>query len=105
MRPRLPVHQRGKSLTVSEICAAPDEKTRQMFADHGISGKREAEFLESNPTCLLRQVADRGLCEKAVENDPLKRGSIESRRDGAGEEARAPCGNGNWRFGQRVVVE
>src|SRR5215469_11387089 len=78
MRPRLPVHQRGKSLTVSEICAAPDEKTRQMFADHGISGKREAEFLESNPTCLLRQVADRGLCEKAVENDPLKRGSVES---------------------------
>src|SRR5215469_17219745 len=105
MRPRLPVHQRGKSLTVSEICAAPGQETRQMFADHGISGKREAEFLESDPTRLLWQVADCRLCEKAVEDDLLKRGSFEFCRHGSGEEARAPCGDGNRRLAQGVVVE
>ena len=66
------------------------EKTRQMFADHGIGGKGQAEFLQSNSACLLRQVADRGLCEKAVENDLVKGGSIKVRRNGSGKEARAP---------------
>ena len=87
------------------IGAAADEKTRQMFADHRIGGKGEAKFLEPNPVCLLRQVADRGLCEKAIEDDPVKGRSIKVRRDSSGKEARAPRGNCNRRFGQGVVVE
>ena len=66
------------------------EKTRQMFADHGIGGKGQAEFLQSNSACLLRQIGDPGLCEKAVENNLLKRGSIEFRRHSSGEQARTP---------------
>ena len=69
--------------------SAPAEKPRQMFADHGIGCKRQAEFLQSCSTCLLRQIVDRGLCEKSVENHLLKGRSIKCCRNGSGEQARA----------------
>ena len=76
-----------------------------MLADHGVGGKGKAEFLKPGPARRQRQIADRGLCEKAVEDNPVEGGSLEFRRDGSGKEARAPRGDRDRRFGQGVVVE
>src|SRR5689334_7991191 len=53
-----------------------------MFADHRIGCERQAEFLKSDSTCLLRQISDTGLREKTIEDHLLKARSIKCRRDG-----------------------
>ena len=76
-----------------------------MLADHRIGRVGQAEFLQSGPPRLVRQVVERGPGEEPVDDDLRQQGAIERRGNRLGEQARAARGNRDRRFRQAGVLE
>ena len=60
-----------------------------MLADHRIGCVRQPEFLQARSAGLLRQVVNRGLGQKAIEDDLRQRGAIQRSGHDVGEQAGA----------------
>src|SRR5215471_20246703 len=61
-------YERSDRFTAVHTGSAAEEKARQVLADHRIGSKGKPELLQSSPACFLREVIDRGLRKKSVEN-------------------------------------
>ena len=71
--------QRAEFVARLHILQAAREEAGQMLADHRIGCVGQAEFLQSGPPCLARQVVESGPGEEPVEDDLRQRGAIERR--------------------------
>lgn len=84
--------QRAEFVARLHILQAAREEAGQMLADHRIGCVGQAEFLQSGPPCLARQVVESGPGEEPVEDDLRQRGAIERRGNCLGKQAGAARG-------------
>ena len=84
--------QRAEFVARLHILQAAREEAGQMLADHRIACVGQAEFLQSGPPCLARQVVESGPGEEPVGDDLRQRGAIERRGNCLGKQAGAARG-------------
>ena len=92
--------QRVKLVARLHVLQAAREEAGQMLADHWIGRVRQPEFLQPDPTCLARQIVERGLGEEPIKDDLRQRGAVECRGNRLGKQTGAARRNGDRRFRQ-----
>jgi hypothetical protein len=97
--------QRAELFARLHILQAAGEEAGQMLADHRIGRVGQAEFSQSGPPCLARQIVERSLREEPVEDDLRQRGAIEHRGNRFGKQAGTARGHRDRRFRQTGVFE